>query len=1198
MHRFALNPASLFLLLLALPATGLGQAAPASADRPPTAAELARYDLNRNGRLEPAERAALEAATAKVAPVRPATGPATGDVVQLTPFTVNTERDDGFSAVNAGTATRLALDMKDVPAAFQVLTKDFIDALGITNMQEATTWSTNGGSIVDGNGQDVFNITFLANMRGVGMSSGQQRNNYLSAGTLDSYSLDRYEISRGPNAALFSIGGNTALGGGMGGSTKKARYDKAADTIAFTYGSWDYTRTTLDINRPITNRLAIRANAVYFDRGDWRLNGFEKTKGVTVTGSYLITPKTELRLEAARDYTARNNPQSNLFDNVSGWDGRTVFRGPITNAIWGTNNDLPGAPNALGQTLTWQGQTQGINRQASPYYIYSPFSGQNLIMNYQYEGYTRRADETDRTPMLWNGTVYTRALMPGGTATLPFGNATQTLRPPTPTATSNSGELDFRYQQALPADRFNRALAGSHFRVPDKRYTSSLDSEILGQLTRDANFTLAHQLGDSVYLELGGDVNQVHDRRMNPNNLRNVRIDINQLLPNGAANVHFLQPYMDTPLVWNNRYTTNSSLRANAAWKKDLGRWGDYVVNLNLSGNGRNVKNRNYVYSLASLADPRMWQGGDEQIRYRYYWNDAARPYTDRGVPASVYKVNWSDGNNPVASTATAAPRWQIGDWNEQDEKFNAVILAAQAKYFGGKLVILSSTRYDQFKTITRARRELGDLPADWDGTTLYFKPAAPADWRTLSYIPRNATTGAATATVPIPAATRPRINPLGTPFATTALVYNGQIVGYTNGNNNGVQIWNPYFTSDRFRNDYSPPVNKGDGIKVSDGFVYHALPWVSWLANYSSTYVPPPTNAFDLNNEVVVPQTGWGAETGFRFTFFRGRLAANTRYFYNVEEHQRTDPPVKGAINGLLGRNAADNAALDGRNARGIPDIFGTDYQSQKNKGVEVEIQGQVARGWRLMLNVGSGRVDTFDRWPLARKFVLENADLYRQVLEDAGGRLDPAQKPSGAPSAPGLAVANPAVTPAIAAERTNAITDYNNLWVNYELMVKDVPFPGTNRLTANLFSDYSVQSGWLKGLRIGLGYQYRGRNFIGYRTADTIVNPANPNLAIDNPDAGVNTPMYVKIPGIATATLGYSWRPRFTKRVEGKQIDFQLRIRNLLNNQQVVYQDEGVQARPPHGDITQPNRISTPARIGQFTEPISFLFTTTLKL
>ena len=48
-------------------------------------------------------------------------------VVELSPFTVNAQRDNGFMDANAGTATRLSLDMKDVPAPYSVMTRDFID---------------------------------------------------------------------------------------------------------------------------------------------------------------------------------------------------------------------------------------------------------------------------------------------------------------------------------------------------------------------------------------------------------------------------------------------------------------------------------------------------------------------------------------------------------------------------------------------------------------------------------------------------------------------------------------------------------------------------------------------------------------------------------------------------------------------------------------------------------------------------------------------------------------------------------------------------------------------------------------------------------------------------------------------------------------------------------------------------------------
>lgn len=1202
---------ALFLCAASAQTTSSESAAPAPAV---SAAQRARYDANGNGVLDPAELSALradEAKAASAAVVRTDASP--DDTVTLSPFEVRTEKDDGFSAANAGTATRLALEMKDVPAPYSVMTRELIDALGITNIQEATTWSTNGGSIVDGNGADVFNIPFLANIRGVGLSSGQQRNNYLSAGTQDSYALERYDFGRGPNAALFNVGANTALGGGQSATTKKARLDRDFETIALTGGSWDYYRATLDVNRRLSDRLALRANGVWFDRGGWRMNEFERTKGVTLSGTYLITPKTELRLEGTHDRTARNIPQVNLFDRVSGWDGVTTFRGPMTNAMRSTSatpgaTSTAGVSQLLGSTgLTFSGEPQGVDRIGSPTYVYVP--GSNLLMNYQFMPITRRADETNRTPILANGVLYSRN---GSNDVLPFGNATSTRRPPLMLVTDNGGELDFRYQLNLPADRFNRAINGSAFRVPGKRFTNSVDAPILTQTMKDANFSLAHQVGDRLYFEIGGDYNKVHDKRTNPNALRDTRIDISQTLPNGAANPHYLQPYLESPFVWNNRFTDNRTLRANAAYRVDLGRWGNHVLNLAASESSRQRRDRNYVYSIATRPDgrtdvpndPRFWQGGDYQIRFRYYWNEADRPYGESGLPTSAYHVNWTDGNAPVASTSALTPRWMLTGWENNREDFDNAVLTTSSKFFKDKFVLLTATRYDRFESRRRNRVEFGDLPTTWDGLTPVFKPEAPANWKDLTYIPRNAS-GVATSRVAIPAANRPRINPLGTPFATTAFVYNGATVGYTNGNNNGVQIPNPYFASDTFRNDFSVPVNDGNDLTGSYGFVYHVRPWVSVSANYATTYVPPPVDAYTLENVPAEPLTGEGYDIGLRFNLLQGRLALNTNYFNNREDHARIDPPGKGDINALFARNLASDESIDGRNQRGLPEIFGGDYESRKNVGYEFEMVGKLARGWRLTLNVGTGKVDSFNRYPLAKELYPVLSGSFRQVLEDAGGMLTGGTQPNGAP---GIAVVNPAVTPAISAEQIGAVNNYNAIWNAYALILSDEPLPGAKRLTANAFTDYTVQSGRLKGLRIGVGAQMRGDNFVGYRTADTLPNPSfNPNAAIsatnrpwiDDPNMGQQNRVFVKQPTIVTATLGYSLRLKNGWRfMDGKEVSFQLRIRNLLNNQQVVYQDEGVIARPPNGDFTQPHRVSVPTRIGSFTEPTSFLFTTTLKL
>ncbi|HRE81237.1 MAG TPA: hypothetical protein PLN52_09330 [Opitutaceae bacterium] len=1120
----------------------------------------------RSGRPENSAPAVAE----RTPPIEAVPADRRDDLVQLSPFQVDTDKDDGFAASNAGTATRMSLEMRDVPAPYSVMTREFIDALSITNVAEAASWMPNGAAVVS---QDLVQQPMQFNTRGTDNNSGQQRNNYLTSGLLESYALERYEFGRGPNAALFNIGGQSALSGGLGAQTKRPRYDRSFQNISATYGSWDYKRSTLDVNQSLNDRLALRMNAVWFDRNGWRMLESEKTKGITAAGAFLLTPKTEIRVEGAYDKTARNIPSIGIFDNVSGWDGVTVFRGPISDAVLGTQS-VPGIPNSFGQVLRFQGEAQGVNRRSAEYYVWDPHSGQNMIMNYQNEGFTRRADSTVNVPILANGVLYTR-----GTG-LPFGNGGTGIVAPTATQNAND-EAPFRYQINLPNDRFDRAINGSAFRIPSKRFTLAFDEALYTQDMKDANIAISHQIGQRWFFEAGADVNKVYSKAIRDGGVtvRTIRIDINQLLPNGAVNPNYLQPYGDAPVGYTYRNFLNKSVRANIGHRLNAGKWGEYVFNLNVSSNSRTTENRNRKYSVATLSDPRMWQSSAQVVVVRQYWNSPDRPYGDSQIPTTLSQNVFSTGNASYTTTQrTITPRWVMADWNDTKEKFDNAVLAIGAKYFGGRLAVLAAARHDKYSSQTRSRLEYGDLPSNWDGATLLYKPTAPADWADLKYLPRNATTGVVTSTTPVPAATRPRVNPTGVTV------------------NNGVQVPNAFFANDRFRNDYSPPVNKGTGITGTYGLVYHLTNHISVVGNYATSYVPPPTNAFTLYNELVEPLTGVGYDGGLRFRFFQDRLTFNTSYFYNQEDHQRIAPPTTASINNLLSRNAATDPSPDGRNIQGLPDIFGTDYQSAKTSGVEFEIVGKITRGWRVMFNLGTAEVFTYNRYPMAKTFVPENADFYRQVLEDAGGRLDTTQRPNGAP---GLAVINPNVTAAIASEQSNAVIDYNNIWANYATVQSTGQAQGNNRVTINTYSDYTIQTGRLKGLRFGLGLQVRGRDYVGSRSADTIVDPNNPLRAIDDPTVGQEDAIYAKRPPIVTATFGYSLRLKNGWRVlQNKEMTFQLTIRNLLNDQSVVYNGYDVIGRPPNGDFTQPNRISVTPRNSVYTEPISFLFTTSLKL
>ena len=68
------------------------------------------------------------------------------EAVEMSPFVVNTDKDNGFAALSAGTATRLSLDMREVPVPYSVMTREFIDALGITDAQEAASWAPNASA--------------------------------------------------------------------------------------------------------------------------------------------------------------------------------------------------------------------------------------------------------------------------------------------------------------------------------------------------------------------------------------------------------------------------------------------------------------------------------------------------------------------------------------------------------------------------------------------------------------------------------------------------------------------------------------------------------------------------------------------------------------------------------------------------------------------------------------------------------------------------------------------------------------------------------------------------------------------------------------------------------------------------------------------------------------------------------------------
>jgi hypothetical protein len=114
----------------------------------------------------------------------------------------------------------------------------------------------------------------------------------------------------------------------------------------------------------------------------------------------------------------------------------------------------------------------------------------------------------------------------------------------------------------------------------------------------------------------------------------------------------------------------------------------------------------------------------------------------------------------------------------------------------------------------------------------------------------------------------------------------------------------------------------------------------------------------------------------------------------------------------------------------------------------------------------------------------------------------------------------------------------------------------------------------------------QFRGPQVIGYRGADTMVNPTNPLLAIDDPKVDAYTVVWQKAYFLGTATIGYPVK------IARHKIDFNLSITNLFNYDTPLYNSIGLRAR--EGDITSPARVSYP-RYFSYTTPRSFRLSAT---
>src|SRR5690349_14825373 len=195
------------------------------------------------------------ALVAQTAPATAASAPFASagqeEPIELSPFTISTNQDRGYTAQSSLGGSRLKANLKDVASPTSAFTAQFLEDIAATNIDDLAPYmlSTEFDNSEDAGNQNRLNATSKPlRVRGINGSGSISINFFKSSYRIDSFNTERIDQSRGPNSVLFGLGDP---GGIINVSTKRALLSQQKGNVAVIARSHDGFRQELDFNQPV-----------------------------------------------------------------------------------------------------------------------------------------------------------------------------------------------------------------------------------------------------------------------------------------------------------------------------------------------------------------------------------------------------------------------------------------------------------------------------------------------------------------------------------------------------------------------------------------------------------------------------------------------------------------------------------------------------------------------------------------------------------------------------------------------------------------------------------------------------------------------------------------------------------------------------------------------------------------------------------
>ena len=187
-------------------------------------------------------------AVAQIAPVAPSST-AESETVKLSEFTVKAESNRGYAASETLTGSRVKTQIADLPYTVNVLTSEFFEDFGIFELSD---------NVIQVGGFTGLDVGGSFNLRGFS-SSSQLRDGFFRLGRYGASNVDRVEIIKGSNAAIY---GRTSPGGMLNMVSKQPKAQEN-QRLSLNYGNEGTQRGTLEATGPLARTAFGKTNYVF-----------------------------------------------------------------------------------------------------------------------------------------------------------------------------------------------------------------------------------------------------------------------------------------------------------------------------------------------------------------------------------------------------------------------------------------------------------------------------------------------------------------------------------------------------------------------------------------------------------------------------------------------------------------------------------------------------------------------------------------------------------------------------------------------------------------------------------------------------------------------------------------------------------------------------------------------------------------------